>query len=123
VPGPRPAGSYNRCGGKGLRAPEIAIIVESRPLLLLNISTGKEGIHMETQDLELIKKHIASDVSLKKLYEEHLELEQKLETYNQKNSLTPTEELEKKNLKKYKLRGRDQIEFILRKYRDAEKRS
>jgi len=78
---------------------------------------------METQDLELIKKHIASDVSLKKLYEEHLELEQKLETYNQKNSLTPTEELEKKNLKKYKLRGRDQIEFILRKYRDAEKRS
>ncbi len=78
---------------------------------------------MEQRDLELIQKHIASDASLKKLYDEHLVLEHKLEEFNHKTALSPAEEMEKKELKKYKLRGRDQIEFILRKYRDPEKAS
>lgn len=78
---------------------------------------------MEQRDLELIEKHIVSDASLKKLYEEHIALERRIEEYNHKTALSQAEELEKKNLKKYKLRGRDQIEFILRKYRDLEKAS
>lgn len=73
---------------------------------------------MEQRDLELIERHITTDTNLKKLYEEHLDLEKKIEQINQKLTLTPAEEMEKKNLKKVKLRGRDQIEFILKQYRD-----
>lgn len=78
---------------------------------------------MEQRDLELIQKHITSDASLKKLYEEHVALERRLSEFNGKPALSPAEELEKKNLKKVKLRGRDQIEYILRKYRELEKAS
>ncbi len=73
---------------------------------------------MEQRDLELIEKHITTDTNLKKLYEEHLDLEKRIEQINQKLTLTPAEEMEKKNLKKVKLMGRDQIEFILKRYRD-----
>jgi len=76
---------------------------------------------METRDLELIKRHITTDSALKKLYEEHMDFEKRLEEFNQKIALSPQEELEKTNIKKHKLRGRDQIEFILRKYRDDRK--
>lgn len=76
---------------------------------------------METRDLELIRRHIATDAHLKELYERHLDYERKLEEFNQKTVLTPAEELEKKNLKKVKLMGRDQMEFLLRKYRGPDK--
>lgn len=78
---------------------------------------------MEQRDLKLIERYIASDTCLRKLYEEHLNLERRLAEFNQKIALTPDEELQKKNLKKFKLRGRDQIENILKKYRGADKAS
>lgn len=74
---------------------------------------------MERSDIELIERYVNTDDALKKLYNEHLELEQKLDAYNHKKHLTADEETEKINLKKHKLRGKDQIENILRKYRNS----
>jgi len=76
---------------------------------------------MEHHDLELIKKYILRDNQLRRLYEEHVDLERRLEAINRKACLSPDEELEKKYLKKVKLKGRDEIERILRKYRETDK--
>jgi uncharacterized protein len=75
---------------------------------------------MEQRDLELIQKHSHNDKSLASLYHEHLDFERKLEKYNNKPFLTPSEEVERKNLQKMKLRGRDLIERILQEYRKAD---
>ncbi len=75
---------------------------------------------MEKGDLELIEKHKSDDQMLASLYDEHLEYERELEKYNSKPYLTPSEEVERKNLQKKKLLGRDRIEFILRDYRKTE---
>ncbi len=72
---------------------------------------------MEQGDLKLIEKYGVNDNVLNGLYQEHLDFERKLEKYNSKPYLTPTEELERKNLQKKKLIGRDRIEQILREYR------
>lgn len=78
---------------------------------------------MEQRDLELINKHMDEDRALKMLYEEHLDFERQLEKYNNKPFLTPSETVERKNLQKRKLRGRDMIESILRKYRSRDSAS
>ncbi len=75
---------------------------------------------MEQRDLELIKKYSSSDDKLRRLYEEHIDLEKKLDSLSGKAYLTPEEEMEKMRLKKVKLKGRDEIEIILSKYRQAE---
>lgn len=72
---------------------------------------------MEQRDLVLIQEHIVNDAVLEALYKEHVDYEKQLEKYNNKPFLTPSEELERKNLQKKKLKGRDMIEEILRKYR------
>jgi len=59
--------------------------------------------------------------SLKHLYEEHLDFERQLEKYNNKPALTPAEEMERKNLQKLKLLGRDKMEMILAAYRKEER--
>ena len=72
---------------------------------------------MEQKEIDLINKLINKDQELKKLWEEHLELEEKIEEYNKKVYLTPEEELEKNRLKKIKLAGKDKILAILKKYK------
>ena len=72
---------------------------------------------MEKRDLELIEKHKAENSLLATLYDEHLDFERRLEKFNNKPFLTPKEELERKNLQKKKLAGRDMIERILNRYR------
>lgn len=72
---------------------------------------------MEERDRALIERLINHDETLRKYWEEHLELEKKIEEYNKRLYLTPEEELEKKRLKKIKLAGKDKIEAILAKYR------
>ncbi|MFH1830968.1 MAG: DUF465 domain-containing protein [Pseudomonadota bacterium] len=72
---------------------------------------------MEQRDLELIEEHMSENEALKVLYDEHIDFERKLEKYNNKPALTPTEEIEKKNIQKLKLKGRDKIEIILQAYR------
>ncbi|AMM40151.1 hypothetical protein HS1_000345 [Candidatus Desulfofervidus auxilii] len=72
---------------------------------------------MEQKEIDLISKLINKDQELKKLWEEHLELEEKIEEYNKRVYLTPEEELEKNRLKKIKLAGKDKILAILKKYK------
>jgi uncharacterized protein len=68
---------------------------------------------MEKRDLDLIEQWKDSDPELGKLWQEHLEYEEQLDSFNKRVYLTPTEELERKTLQKKKLKGRDQIERIL----------
>jgi hypothetical protein len=75
---------------------------------------------MEDKDQALIEKHIGHDEELKKHVLEHRRFEQQLEELAAKHFLTTDEELEQKKLKKLKLAGRDRIESILKKYRDAD---
>lgn len=72
---------------------------------------------MEERDIELIQAHAIENEALKFLYEEHLDFERQLEKYNNKPALTPAEEVERKNIQKKKLLGRDKIELILENYR------
>lgn len=75
---------------------------------------------MEQRDIMLIEKYVNEDESLRHLYKEHIEFERRLEQYNSKHFLTSVEEVERKELQKKKLLGRDKMEDILRKYRKLE---
>jgi uncharacterized protein len=75
---------------------------------------------MEAKDQVLIEKHIGHDEELKKHVLEHREFEQQLDELAAKNFLTAEEELQQKKIKKLKLAGRDRIETILKKYREAD---
>lgn len=72
---------------------------------------------MEQRDLELIERYVADNKLLNMLYREHIDFERQLEKLNNKPFLTPTEEMERKNIQKRKLIGRDKIEDILRALR------
>lgn len=73
---------------------------------------------MEETDELLIKKYIHQDEELRNYVEDHEKLEADIENYNKRIYLTAEEEIEKKNLQKRKLRGKEQIYRILHKYRD-----
>ena len=73
---------------------------------------------MEEADELLIKKYIHRDEELRNYVEDHEKLEADIENYNKRIYLTAEEEIEKKNLQKRKLRGKEQIYRILHKYRD-----
>jgi len=72
---------------------------------------------MEKKDEELIRTLLEREPELQRYYEEHVDLEQRLEVFQQKLYLTPEEELEKKRLQKLKLAGKDKIMEILARYR------
>jgi len=72
---------------------------------------------MEEADELLIKKYIHRDEELRNYVEDHEKLEADIENYNKRIYLTAEEEIEKKNLQKRKLRGKEQIYRILHKYR------
>jgi len=72
---------------------------------------------MEKKDEELIQSVMASDPELRQYYEEHLALERQLADLNRKLYLTPEQELERKQLQKRKLHGKDRIMELLDKHR------
>ena len=72
---------------------------------------------MEKKDEELIQTLIPHDAELKRFYEEHVLLESQLAELNRKLYLTPEQDLEKKQLQKRKLSGKDRIMQILEKHR------
>jgi uncharacterized protein YdcH (DUF465 family) len=74
---------------------------------------GNKGIRMEKRDVKLIEAWKERDPELKRLWEEHHEFEEQLERFNKRVYLSTAEEIERKNLQKKKLKGRDQIERIL----------
>jgi len=75
---------------------------------------------MEKRDLELIEKYIDYDEELRRYVEQHFELERQIEQFNKRLYLSPEEEAIKKTLQKIKLKGKDKIESILKKYRKIE---
>ena len=72
---------------------------------------------MEKKDEDLILSLLPGDADLKRYYEEHLALEQQLAEFSRKLYLTPEQEIEKKELQKRKLIGKDRIMQILDKHR------
>jgi uncharacterized protein len=74
---------------------------------------------MEKKDEELIQSLLANDAELKRYYEEHLALEAQLAEFNRKLYMTAEQEIEKKELQKRKLIGKDRIMQILDKHRSA----
>ncbi len=82
--------------------------------------SNKKGVQMEQKDLDLIAAWQDEDPELKRLWREHLEFEEQLDSFNRRVYLSPTEELERKTLQKKKLKGRDQLERILVRLRQRE---
>ncbi len=74
---------------------------------------------MEKKDEELIQSLLVHDAELKQYYDEHLVLERQLSEFNRRLYLTPEQELERKQLQKRKLHGKDRIMQILDKHRGA----
>ena len=72
---------------------------------------------MEEKDEALIRTLLEREPDLRRYYDEHVDLERRLEAFHQKLYLTPDEEVEKKRLQKLKLVGKDKIMEILARYR------
>ena len=72
---------------------------------------------MENSEMQAIVSLLDRDPELKQYYEEHQELEKKLDQFQHKLHLSPDEEVEKKRLQKMKLAGKDKIMAILEKHR------
>ena len=72
---------------------------------------------MDKAEEELILSLIDQEQELKECYQEHKELERKLQNLQEKSFLSIEEEMEKTRLKKLKLRGKDKIAQILGRHR------
>ncbi len=72
---------------------------------------------MDPRDRELIERLLPEDEELRLLWEEHRELEGRLEALLRQRFLTPEEELRRKEIQKTKLAGKDRIQAILSRYR------
>lgn len=72
---------------------------------------------MDQNDMTLIERYLKEDRNLASLYKEHIDYEKQLAKLDNKLFLTPQEEVLRKDLQKKKLKGKDRIETILKKYR------
>jgi hypothetical protein len=72
---------------------------------------------METEESALIEHLKQTNPEFRQLTEEHLQYERRLEEINNLRYLTGEQELEKKQVQKIKLRGKDRRAEILREYK------
>jgi uncharacterized protein len=72
---------------------------------------------METDEKALIEDLKVTNPEFRRLMEEHLRYEQQLEELNKLRYLTSEQELQKKQVQKLKLRGKDRMAEILREHR------
>ncbi|MEO6026832.1 MAG: DUF465 domain-containing protein [Candidatus Binatia bacterium] len=72
---------------------------------------------MESKDEQLILSLVDRDADLKRFYDEHVKLEKRLAQIDHKAFLNKDEEVERKQLQKVKLAGKDRMMEILTKYR------
>ena len=72
---------------------------------------------MEAKEEALIRSLIDTDPELRRYYEEHRELKQRLEELRQRLHLTEEETLEQKRIQKQKLAGKDRMMEILARHR------
>jgi len=68
---------------------------------------------MEASDRDRILRAIVGNAELRRLYEEHEALQNKLSEFENRGFLTVEEEVERTRLKKIKLRGVDRMMEIL----------
>lgn len=68
------------------------------------------------KDETLVKKLLEENDEFKRLYAEHLELEEKIAEIDKKHFLTADEEAERKRLQKIKLAGKDRMFEIIKHY-------
>jgi uncharacterized protein len=74
---------------------------------------------MEAKEEAQIILLLDADPELRRYYDEHVELKQRLEDLRQKSFLTEDEELEQKRIQKQKLAGKDRMMEILARHRQA----
>ncbi len=72
---------------------------------------------MDEKDQALVQQLFDGNARFRMLYEEHLLLEKELEQLDEKTFLTPEEEVERKKVQKLKLAGKDEMERMLRQFR------
>lgn len=69
---------------------------------------------MAEMDLSVVQQLCEENARFRKLHEEHVIFEKKLEELDERVYLSPEEELERKKLQKLKLAGKDEMEAIIR---------
>lgn len=72
---------------------------------------------MDVKEEELIRSLIDADPELRRHYEEHAQLKQRLQELREKSFLTEEEEIEEKTIQKQKLAGKDRIMEILARHK------
>jgi uncharacterized protein YdcH (DUF465 family) len=72
---------------------------------------------METEESALIEHLKETNPEFRQLTEEHLRYERQLEELNNLRFLTSEQEIEKKQVQKIKLRGKDRMAEILKEYK------
>jgi uncharacterized protein YdcH (DUF465 family) len=72
---------------------------------------------MEQKDQSLIQKLCEENPRFRLLYEEHVIFEKQLRALDDRVYLSPEEELDRRRMQKLKLAGKDEMEHILRDYR------
>jgi tRNA threonylcarbamoyladenosine biosynthesis protein TsaB len=72
---------------------------------------------METEENALIEHLKQANPEFRQLTEEHLQYERRLEEFNNLRYLTSQQELEKKQVQKMKLRGKDRMAEILKEHK------
>lgn len=70
-------------------------------------------------DQALIEKAVASNVQIKRLYHYHRNLDEKISALDSRGFLTETEKLKMKQLKKEKLRGKDELQKLIDEYKSS----
>ena len=72
---------------------------------------------MEQKDQTLIQKLCEENPRFRLLYEEHVLFEKQLRALDDRVYLSPEEEMDRRRMQKLKLAGKDEMEMILREYR------
>lgn len=72
---------------------------------------------MEEQELGVIQRLCDESPRYRRLFEEHMLLERELQTLEQRQYLSPEEELQRKTVQKLKLAGKDEMAHIMRTWK------
>jgi hypothetical protein len=76
-----------------------------------------QEVLMAENDMDLVQRLSEENPIFRKLHEQHLLFEKQLQDMDDRTYLTPEEDLERKKIQKLKLAGKDEMEAILRDYR------
>lgn len=72
---------------------------------------------MEQKDQTLIQQLCEENPRFRKLYEEHVIFDKQLREMDDRVYLSPEEEMDRRRMQKLKLAGKDEMEEMLRNYR------